>query len=544
MAAAAGDCKTMLTRRSVLLASAAAATLPAGLAPLREAAAQTPPGVLVFAKQIDDIISVDPHEAFEYTASELAGNVYQKLVTTPNANPSSIEGQLAEKWEVSGDNRTFTFTLKDGPKFASGKPVTAEDVAFSLTRAVAMNKPPAFIINQFGFTKDNAAERIKATGPRTVVLTTAEPTAPSFLLYCLSAAVGSVVEKATVMSHAQGDDWGNAWLKQNSAGSGSYVIRQWRASESVILDANPHSDAQPKIKRIIMRHVADPSTQLLGLQRGDIDIARNLVADQIAQLQGDKNFTVQSSRKASLLYLSLNQKNPNLARPEVRQAIKLALDYEAIQKNIVPTTYAVHQAFLPEGLPGAVTEHPFSKRTAEAKALMAKAGLADGFELSFDYTSAAPSSDIAQAIQANLAEIGIRLRMLPGEQRAVITKTRARTHDIAMVRWGSDYFDPHSNAEAFSMNPDNGENARNRTLAWRASWDIPELTAKAVAALKETDGEKRGQMYVELQKEHQQASPFVIMLQEIEVAVSRAAVKGFDMGPMNDRHSYVNITKA
>ncbi|MDJ0387996.1 ABC transporter substrate-binding protein [Roseomonas sp. E05] len=538
----------MLTRRSMLLASAAAATLPAGL-PVRSASAQTPPNVLVFAKQIDDIISLDPQEAFEYTASEIAGNVYQKLVTTPNANPSQIEGELAEKWEVSDDNKTFTFTLKDGPKFASGKPVTAEDVAFSLTRAVVMNKPPAFIINQFGFTRDNAADRIRATGPKTVVLTTAEPTSPSFLLYCLSAAVGSVVEKATVMSHAQkddkgGDDWGNAWLKQNSAGSGSYAVRQWKASESVVLEANPHSNVAPKIRRIIMRHMADPSAQLLGLQKGDVDIARNLVADQIKQVENDPKFSVQSSRKASLMYLSLNQKNQYLSKPEVRQAIKLALDYEGIQKNIVPTTYAVHQAFLPAGLPGAVTEQPFKRNIEEAKALLARAGLADGFEVSFDYASAAPQSDIAQAIQANLAAIGIRLSMLPGEMRAVITKTRARTHDIAMVRWGSDYFDPHSNAEAFSINTDNSENARNRTLAWRASWDIPELSARAVAALKETDSEKRTQMYEDLQKEHQKVSPFVILLQEIEVAVSRAGVKGFDMGPMNDRHSYTNITKA
>jgi peptide/nickel transport system substrate-binding protein len=533
----------MLTRRSLLLASSAAAVLPGTLA-ATAAQAQTPKDVLVFAKQIDDIISLDPHEAFEYTASEIAGNVYQKLVTTPNSNPSEIRGELAEKWTVSSDSKTFTFTLKDGPKFASGKPVTAEDVAFSLSRAVILNKSPAFIINQFGFTKDNVAERIRATDAKTLVLTTAEPTAPSFLLYCLSAVVGSVVEKAVVMANAKGDDLGNAWLKQNSAGSGHYMVRQWRASDNVMLDANPNAFEPPKVKRIIMRHVADPSAQLLGLQKGDFDIVRNLVADQIASVEKDKSYTVQYARKASLMYLSLNQKNPNLAKPEVRQAIKMAIDYAAIQKNIVPTTYAVQQAFLPAGLPGALTETPFQKDVAAAKALLAKAGLEGGFELSFDYFSGAPTSDIAQALQANLAEIGIRLKMLPGEQRAVITKTRARTHDIAMVRWGSDYFDPNSNAEAFSINIDNGDEARNKTLAWRASWLIPELSAKTLEAQKQTDAETRAQMYVDIQKEHQQTSPFVILLQEIEVSVLRPGVKGFDMGPMNDRHSYTNITKA
>jgi peptide/nickel transport system substrate-binding protein len=528
------------TRRDLLAGAAALAA--AGTAP--RAFAQSPPGVVVMAKQIDDITSLDPAEAFEYTGTEVCGNVYDKLVTTPNDDPAKLVGDLAEAWEIGGDNRTFTFRLKAGPKFASGNPVTAEDAAFSLRRAAVLNKSPAFIINQFGFTRENAEQRIRATDARTLVLETAEATSPSFLLYCLSANVGAVVEKAAVMARASGDDLGNGWLKQNSAGSGSYALRGWRASESVNLEANPHAAQPPRTRRVLIRHMADPSAQLLGLQRGDIDIARNLVADQIRQLSADPRFSVGRQRKASLMYLSLSQRHPALARREVRQAIKLAIDYEGIQKNIVPSTYDVHQAFLPEGLPGALTEKPFAQRVEEAKALLRQAGLESGFEIAFDYSSGAPISDIAQAVQANLAQIGIRLRMIAGEMRQVITKTRARQHEMAIVRWGSDYFDPHSNAEAFSMNPDNGDNARNRTLAWRASWDIPEITARTAAAVTDTDSARRVATYLALQREHQQVSPFVMMLQEIEVAVSRAGVTGLDMGPMSDRTSYARIVKA
>jgi len=534
----------MTTRRTLLGGAAFAAAMPYG----RFALAQSPAGVLVMAKQIDDITSLDPAESFEYSGTEVVGNVYNKLLTTPNDDPGRLVGDLAESWEASADNRTFTFRLKQGPRFASGQPVTAEDAAWSLRRVVALNKSPAFIINQFGFTRDNAEARIRATDARTLVLTTAEPTAPSFLFYCLSAAVGSVVEKAAVSARAQNDDWGNAWMKANSAGSGPYRVVNWRASEVVTLDANPNAQTAPATRRVLIRHVADPSAQMLGLQRGDIDIARNLAADQIKQLQSDERYRVQSQRKASLMYLSLNQRVAALARPEVRQAIKLAIDYDAIQGNIVPTTYAVHQAFLPEGLPGALREKPFTakpiaERQAEARALLASAGLAGGFEVSFDYQSAAPFSDIAQAVQAQLAAVGIRLRMLPGEQRAVITKTRARQHEIAIVRWGSDYFDPNSNAEAFSVNTDNGENARNKTLAWRASWEIPELSARVAAAVVETDAAKRVAMYEDLQRDHQRSSPFVVMLQEIEVSAMRAGVREFDMGPMSDRTAYGRTVK-
>jgi peptide/nickel transport system substrate-binding protein len=536
----------MTTRRNLVAALGAAsgaAFLPWD-AVIRAAHAQTPPGIIVMAKQIDDMITLDPAESFEYTGGELCGNVYQKLTTTPNDNPSRLTGDLAENWTASDDAKTFTFRLKAGQKFSSGKEVTAEDVVYSLQRVVALNKSPAFIINQFGFTKDNMAQAIRATDPRTVVLTTAEPTATSFLLYCLSAAVGSIVEKAVVSARAQGDDWGNGWMKQNSAGSGPYRIVSWRASEAVTLEANQHAANPAATRRIIIRHVADPSAQLLGLQRGDYDIARNLASDQIKGVSGDNRFTVVSQRKASLLYVAMNQKNPILAKPQVRQAIKMAIDYEGIQRNIVPSNYAVHQSFLPEGLPGALTEKPFRMDVAAAKRLLAEAGHPDGFECSFDFFSGAPVGDIAQAVQANLAAIGIRPRMLPGEMRAVITKTRARQHDLALLRWGSDYFDPHSNAEAFSMNPDNGDDARNKTLAWRSGWDIPELTARTIAAVKETDTEKRIDMYEAIQRDHQQNSPFAVMLQEVEVAVTRNAVRGLQIGVLSDRTNYAAIAKA
>ncbi len=529
-----------LTRRAWLALCAG----PVVLHGARPAAAQTPADVLVVAKQISDLTSVDPGESFEWSGAEVCGNVYQKLVTTPNNDPAKLTGELADRWEVSEGGRVVTFRIKDGPRFASGNPVTAEDAAWSLRRAVILNKSPAFIINQFGFNRANVAERIQAPDPRTLVLRLGEPTAPSFLLFCLSAVVGSVIEKAAAMAQAQGEDLGNAWLKANTAGSGPYMLRAWRANESIMLEANPHAAEPPALRRVVIRHVADPSVQLLGLRRGDVDIARNLGAEQIRQVAEDPKFRLHAQRRASVMYLSLNQKLPQLARPEVRRAIKLAVDYEGIRRNVVPTTYATNQSFLPQGLPGALTDTPFRQDLQAAKALMAEAGLAEGFEASFDYTAEAPFSDIAQAIQENLAQIGIRLRMNPGDSRQVVSRTRGRQHEIALIQWGSDYFDPNTNAEAFLINTDNSDDARNKTLAWRANWLIPELSARTAAARTETDPARRTALYEELQRESQRDSPFVMLFQLIENSVTRAAVTGLDTGPMSDRYRYRGIGKA
>jgi peptide/nickel transport system substrate-binding protein len=532
----------MLNRRT-LLGTAGAAPL-IWTTTFAPAFAATPKDTVVMAYQIDDIISLDPGESFEFSGNEVCGNVYEKLISPDTNNPTDIRPELAESWTTSPDGLTTTFKLKQGRKFASGNPVTAEDVVFTLTRVVALNKPPAFIINQFGFTKDNAADTITAPDPATVVLKIKEAQSPTFLLYCLSADVGGIVDKKLVMQHVKDNDYGNAWLKQNSAGSNAWVLRSWKASESVALDANPNYPTPPSVKRLLILHRPDPSAQLLLLQKGDVDIARTLAPEQIKQLDGNPDYTKVSASKASLNYLAMNQKHPMLAKPEVRQAIKWAIDYKSIATNITPTVYEVHQSFLPRGFPAALTDQPFQKDVAKAKALMKAAGAEEGFEITLDHQSNAPFADVAQALQADLGAIGIKVKLIAAEFRQVITKTRARQHELAMLRWGSDYMDPHSNAETFCMNPDNGDNAVNRTVAWRSSWQDKDLTERAAANVKEKDADRRVKEYERMQRDHQDRSPFAIMLQQVEVAMMRKGTAGFEIGPLSDRSVYARITKA
>ena len=260
----------MLSRRALMFA--ATATPFFSLA--GEGWAATPKDTLVIGKAIDDLISLDPAEAFEFSGGEVCGNCYERLIVPNPANPSQIIGELAESWNVSPDGLVFTFTMRQGLKFASGNPITAEDAAFSLQRTIKLNKSPAFIINQFGANKDNVEQRIVATGPRTLTFTIAEKMAPTFVLYCLSANCGSIVDKAMVMKNEANGDHGNAWMKTNSAGSGPFAVRSWKASESVILDANPNSAIKAKPRRVFYKHIVDPSAQQLQLQQGDIDIAR------------------------------------------------------------------------------------------------------------------------------------------------------------------------------------------------------------------------------------------------------------------------------
>ncbi|HUI18839.1 MAG TPA: ABC transporter substrate-binding protein, partial [Alphaproteobacteria bacterium] len=154
----------MLTRRTLLASAAAAAVAPlAAPALIKGAAAATPKNIVAMAKQIDDIIGAfDPAESYEFSNNEGCGNLYRKLVIPDPSGAPHLVGDIAEKWEVSKDGSTFTFHIRKGILFESGKPLTAEDVAFSLQRVVKLNKTPGFIITQFGFNADNVESAVQA----------------------------------------------------------------------------------------------------------------------------------------------------------------------------------------------------------------------------------------------------------------------------------------------------------------------------------------------------------------------------------------------
>ncbi|HEY5817383.1 MAG TPA: ABC transporter substrate-binding protein, partial [Mesorhizobium sp.] len=270
-------------RARSILAGVALVGLLSGLPAL----AETPADTLVEAWAFDDMITLDPAEAFELSTGEITGNTYDMLVRLDPSDTTKVVGGIAESWTVSDDGLTYTFKLKPGITFASGNPITAADVAWSFERAVKLNKSPAFIIQQFGLTGENVAEKAKAADDSTFVFTVDKSYAPTFVLNCLTATVGAVVDSKVVKEHVAAvtpteefkfdNDFGNAWMKTNYAGSGPYKTREWRANEAVVLERNDnYYGTKGNLARVIYRHVKESATQRLMLEKGDVDVARNL----------------------------------------------------------------------------------------------------------------------------------------------------------------------------------------------------------------------------------------------------------------------------
>lgn len=528
---------TLHRSKSALLAAVfTTASLFGGLS----AKAATPDNALVVAQSIDDAVSFDPAEGFELTTVQTFNNVYQRLVESDRNDGTKIVPAIAAEWKAGDDGKSLTFAIKPGASFASGNPIRPEDVIFSLSRAVKLNKSPAFILNEFGWKADTVDAALKKVDDSHVQLTWTADVGPAFALALLTAPIASIVDEKTVAEHVAGDDFGNGWLKANSAGSGAFVIAKYQPHEALVLAANPKAAVKPKLETVILQNVPDAGARRLQIEQGDADIARGLGADQIDAIKKEGKLTVDAVPSARSDYLLINSKaNETLGKPAFWKAARYLIDYEGITRDLLRGQSNVHQAFLPVGFPGALTDNPYKLDIEKAKQILVEAGIKTPLKVEFPVFNEQPFLSVAQSLQASFAKAGIELDIQPGVASDIYAKGRSGNYQMTLRYWIPDYLDPHSNASAFAINKDNSAN----TAAKYAGWIIPELSDETLAAVKEQDSAKRATLYEKIQKEIQEESPFVFMYQGADQVVLGKNVKNYVQGLNSDQVYYDQVSK-
>jgi len=451
--------------------------------------AATPKDTLVVAKNIDDIVSLDPAEAFEFSGGEVVANIYEPLVRYDPKDPTRLKPALAVTWKPAADGKSIEFSLRNNAVFESGNPVRPEDVLFSYRRVLRLNKAPAFILSQLGWTPDNIEQMVRKTSASTLVLGWSGEFGPAYVLNVLAARPGAIVDEKLVLQNEKAGDLGNLWLTRNSAGSGPYKLKLYKPKEVLLLEANKQAANPPKTGNVLIKSVAEPATQRLLIESGDADIVRDLGSDQIDALKARTDIRLEDFPAAAVHFIGLNLKNEKLRNPAIWEAMRYLVDYDGISGQLLKGQMRTHQAFLPVGFAGALTAAPYKLDPERAKAILAKAGI-NGLEIDMDVINSPRFMDMAQSMQASMAKAGIKLNLLPGTGSQVITRYRARKHEAILLYWGPDFFDPHSNAKSFAYNVDNGDGAYQSTTTWRNSWLVPEMSVKTLAVLKEADPAK------------------------------------------------------
>lgn len=515
----------VLPKRALLTAGGAAIAA-AALPGARPAEAQTPRNTLVIAAQIDDLVALDPHHSFEVTGSDLLKNVYDQLFTLdPTKDVAELQPAIAESFEVSSDGRTFTFRIRQGVRFHSGNPLTPADVVYSLRRPLLINRTPAFMYRSVGLTRDNVEQAVRQVGDHAVAVTFDRAYAPSLIQNLFTATIASVVDSRLVEQNA-GQDMGNTWLNRNSAGSGAYRLARYQTNESYTLERNDSWwRGRANLQRVIVRHVPEASTQRLLLERGDVDVARNLTPTDIAALRGRQGIAIAAWPRGTIQYFCANLTVPLLQNPRVIEALKWLVDYDGIANNLLAGQVFPHQTFIPRAILGELDSRPYSYDPDRARRLLTEAGHANGISLTIDTANSFPSLDCAQALQASMARGGVRLEVLPATGAQVLAKFRARNHQLFIGIWGLGYPDPHYNADSFAHNPPGADNPGK--LAWRNGWQIPELTARTEAAMAERDLNARAAIYRQIQEEFLNTAPFAVFAQQQVQVAHRTNLTGY-----------------
>lgn len=498
----------------------AAAEAPAAEAPAAEELTRA--NTLLFATDATDLISLDPAVAYEFGGIQVVGSVYETLVSFEPGQPG-IKPLLAESWDIeeTADGSTVTFHLNPAATFASGNPVTAQDVAFSWARAIDINKSPAFLLTDISA---QTKETFRAVDASTFQVDLPATVSPQVFLSVISFSLTAVVEQAIVEAN-MGDDMGSTWMNDNSAGSGPYVLTAWDRSVSVTLDANPNYWGEaPAMKRVIMQNIPELANLQAAIETGDIDIAQDLGPEQAAMLEGNPDVVLTQATSTLLAYVGMNATKPPLDNADVREAIRYAVNYDDIA-TLLKGNGKIVQEIIPEGFLGFTGNNPFSQDIDKAKELLAKAGVAEGTEIDFMVpTGTGPGGlewgVLGAKIQADLALAGLTVNIQQLQTSELLNIYRAQGGELTLMNWGPDFPDPDGNATPFA-------NWDATSLAWRNDWNDAKAIELTKQAAQAGTTEERIALYAELVDYVQHFGPYVMLYQPVRTFGLRSNITGF-----------------
>ncbi len=496
--------------------------------------AYTPQQTLIVATALGGVLTMDGNSAFEVPDQSATRYIYDQLVTFPYGDLTNVQPGLAKSWTVSPDGRTWTFDLRTDAHFSSGNPVTSADVVYSFTRFLNLKVEPALsLLTQTGLNKSNVAQDVVAVGPSTVKITLPKPFSPGAFLAVLTNTTLSIVDSKVVQAHTVNGDWGHAWLDSHSAGSGPYQLANFTRNVQIELTPNPHytEGPAPAIKRIVFTNVNTATGELDMLQRGNADVAMDLSPEQLASLQGNSKFSVFKGPEITLTYLAMNVKNvPAFGSADVREAVKYAIDYSSIVKNLLQGDGVVWQGIIPSGIFAATEALPFTYDPAKAKQLLAAGGYPSGF--SFELTIPGATSpggvsatQLGEAIAGDLAKVGITVHLRQLASSEALSEFRAQKLQAGLFGWAMDYADPSDFADAFA-------DYTAHYVTFRESYDNPQLNRLSEQAAALANGPQRAALYAQI-NQVDEAGPTAILYQPEQLVAYSSALKGLSYDGAN-----------
>ena len=466
-----------------------------------------------------DMTGLDPAKLFNIENQTISNHIYNGLVRYEYEKSGGIVPDLAEKWDLSGDGKTYTFHLRKGVKWHKGYgELSADDVKFSYDRVL----DPATASRYKGEFK--LVETIEVVDPHTVRIRL-KSKYPGFLNKLAGYNQGFVVSRKAM--EKLGDQYAT-----NPIGTGPFVFDSWSPKNQVILVANKeYFQGAPKLDRIVFRLIQEETTAEIALQRGEIDVFYALQsAEVIGRLAKVPGIAVHRRTANHTINMVLNATYEPLGKALVRRAIAHAVNLKAMREVFFnglkgQPNWVLTSSF--EESAKDLTEWPYDPE--KAKALLREAGYPNGFKLTVTSLTLQPYDKIAVLLADDLRKAGIDSSVQILERAAYLAARGAGTPHVVItgVTGPADPDQPLWNLLHSSSFPPGLNTARYN--------GIDQLLE---AAQLELDRGKRLALYRQIQQKLREDVPVVPLYNDMLFAASRAGVKNFAPDPQFTMNAY------
>jgi ABC-type transport system substrate-binding protein len=490
--------------------------------------------------------TLDPAIAWDLESNGIEQMVFDGLVkfaSAPGPAGTKLVGDIATEVPsvanggITNGGKTYIFHLRSDVKFAPpvNRVVTATDVKWSIERMMRLPKAPASYFydgivgaTAYGATNSKATQitGIKVINPTTIEFDLTQPD-PTFL-YKLALPFCDVMDKGSVAKYG-------SQVGRHPVGTGPFMMVSWTPSQEIVLTRNPNyfDGSQVHLNSIDFTFSADPSTALLQLERGNIDVLGDGIPPaSYVQVTHDPQFKndVVNAPQIAWDYLFINTKIKPFNNLLVRQALEYAVNTPKLMKILAGQAAPLNQIY-PAGMPGHDSSASFyTYDPAKAKALLAQAGFASGFKTTLYTDNVDPWPAVAQSLQYDLEQVGINatIKELDRATYWTLTSTMGNPCAIGISDWYMDFPDPadwYANLLSKSAAETNGgENA-----SW---WYSPQAEALYTQTLTETNPAKRIQLFQQIQKIVMAQAPVVPLYQPVFNAMAASSVGGFYVHPV------------
>ncbi|MFD1360748.1 ABC transporter substrate-binding protein [Lentibacillus salinarum] len=486
-----------------------------------------------------DSISLDAAIPTDGESIYVTNQIYDTLVQYEE-DSTEVKESLATDWEVNDDNLVWTFQLRDDVTFHDGNDFTAEDVVYNFERWTTSSEF-FYYGYMFGATEDNPKgiiDNVEATDDYEVEITLSEPNAP-FLQTVAMPMFGIASPEAI-------DEYEDDYFK-NPVGTGPFVFEEWIPDDNITLSKNDdYFGEAANVDEVVFRVIDDNSARFMELQAGSIDAMMGLNPEDIDTAEDDDGLQIIRRPSMNVSYMAMNtDKEGPMSEKKVRQAVNLAIDkdelltlYEGIGK---PSKNAIPPSLW--GYNDDIEDYDYDPD--EAKALLAEAGYADGFDVTL-YTFANPRPYMpqpkvtAQAIQEMLSDVNINVEIVENDWDSHLTATEHGEHDMAFLGWTGDNGDP-DNFFYVLLDKDNATEGSAGNIAFYKSDEIHDLFK---AAQSEMDQDKRTEYYLEAQEIIHDDAPWFPIAHTTPPLAAKQSVTNYQPHPTgSEPFNLLNIEK-